>query len=319
LHGQGYWLKLSKTPEESVYGIPQLRSADTVSLNAGWNLIGSVGTALPVSTFLAANANLLPYVFGYDQGYFLATSIDVYHGYWVNAITSGNAVLNPSNGKVSSSASLPEFLGTCNTVTITDKAGNKRTLYFAPNSGIPTAFRGLDLPPAGPVGTFDARFASGKLIEASDLAHTSNINLTSPTYPLSVTWHMAKGGSVSLVVNGKNVSLTHDGTTKVTKGGNLSMNFGASSDIPGAFALRQNYPNPFNPSTLIQYALPSDVHVTLKVYNMLGQEVSTLVDGMQTAGEKTVRFDGSRLASGVYFYNITAGSFHASKSMSIIK
>jgi hypothetical protein len=89
--------------------------------------------------------------------------------------------------------------------------------------------------------------------------------------------------------------------------------------LPGYFALHQNYPNPFNPSTLIEYDLPSREYVSLRVYNMLGQEVAVLVNGEQEPGYKSVKFDITNLPSGVYVYRIAAGSFTDTKKMLIVK
>jgi hypothetical protein len=80
-------------------------------------------------------------------------------------------------------------------------------------------------------------------------------------------------------------------------------------DLPHEFSLSQNYPNPFNPSTTIRYGLPHKSQVSLIVYNTLGQLVSQLVSGEQEAGYHEVRFAGSGLASGVYFYRQQAGDF----------
>jgi hypothetical protein len=91
------------------------------------------------------------------------------------------------------------------------------------------------------------------------------------------------------------------------------------AQVPTVFALHQNYPNPFNPATEIKYDLPKDVHVTLKVYNVLGAEVATLVDADQKANFYTVSWDASELASGVYFCTLNAGDFKSVKKMVFLK
>ncbi len=89
--------------------------------------------------------------------------------------------------------------------------------------------------------------------------------------------------------------------------------------LPVSFALRQNYPNPFNPSTTIVYTLPSRSYVKLSVYDQLGRELRTLVAQEQDAGEHSIRFDASRLSSGVYFYRLNAGTFTATRRMLLLK
>ncbi len=88
---------------------------------------------------------------------------------------------------------------------------------------------------------------------------------------------------------------------------------------PDKYSLDQNYPNPFNPSTHITFSLSSASNVSLKVYNLLGQEVSTLASGLYGAGTHVVTFNGTNLASGVYFYKIQAGAFNSVKKMILTK
>jgi hypothetical protein len=89
--------------------------------------------------------------------------------------------------------------------------------------------------------------------------------------------------------------------------------------IPVAYQLSQNYPNPFNPSTIIQYNLPNPGIVSLKIFDVLGREVITLVNEEQKAGVYKVSFDASKLSSGVYFYRIQSGSFVSTKKMMLLK
>ncbi|HAP34508.1 MAG TPA: hypothetical protein DCQ28_00655 [Bacteroidetes bacterium] len=91
------------------------------------------------------------------------------------------------------------------------------------------------------------------------------------------------------------------------------------SVTPNAFSLDQNYPNPFNPSTTIKYQIPLNGMVSLKVYNLIGQEVASLVNDMQTAASYETSFDASKLSSGIYFYTLRAGNFVETKKMMLLK
>lgn len=92
-----------------------------------------------------------------------------------------------------------------------------------------------------------------------------------------------------------------------------------NTGIPAAYELGQNYPNPFNPTTQIRFGLPEAGLVSMKVYNLIGQEVATLVNEYRNAGNHVVDFNASKLTSGVYFYAITANNFTSTKKMLLLK
>jgi hypothetical protein len=103
------------------------------------------------------------------------------------------------------------------------------------------------------------------------------------------------------------------------------VSFGAATDVedanmnPEKYDLKQNYPNPFNPVTRIKYALKEKVQVVLKVYDLLGNEVATLVDGVKEKGTHFVDFNSSSLSSGTYFYSLKAADFVQTRKMILIK
>jgi hypothetical protein len=101
-----------------------------------------------------------------------------------------------------------------------------------------------------------------------------------------------------------------DGLTGISK---------SNHNVPDNFSLSQNYPNPFNPSTKISFNLPKSGNVELKVYNIIGKEVATVINGFKQAGSYEVTFDASALSSGVYFYRLTSGSFSSTHKMTLVK
>ena len=106
----------------------------------------------------------------------------------------------------------------------------------------------------------------------------------------------------------------------------VGVNEKPQTQLPTKYSLSQNYPNPFNPSTTISYAIPvvetlraTSQQVTLKIYDILGREVATLINQKQRAGNYEVQFDATNLTSGVYFYQLKSGSFIESKKMVLLK
>ncbi len=147
-------------------------------------------------------------------------------------------------------------------------------------------------------------------------------------------WIMRYNGPMNSNEGAKSIAIDNSGNVYVTgpSPGNgtdwdyatvkYSQQTGVSqitSVIPEHFKLGQNYPNPFNPRTVIRYSLIGNRFVNLKVYDILGKEVSTLVNEKQSPGMYQVEFDGSGLPSGIYFYKLTAGEFTETKRMMLVK
>jgi oligosaccharide reducing-end xylanase len=114
-------------------------------------------------------------------------------------------------------------------------------------------------------------------------------------------------------------ALPDNGAILIVKGTTSGVNDGGSPSLPQAFALYQNYPNPFNPSTKISYYVPTEQYVVVKVFDVLGNELSTLVSGVKAAGVHTVEFSGNSLANGVYICRMFVGGQALSRRMVLVK
>ena len=126
--------------------------------------------------------------------------------------------------------------------------------------------------------------------------------------------------SVYFVNNSTGWAVGEAGTIfKTTTGGGATLVEQNESTKPQKFALLQNYPNPFNPTTAISYQLSAFSHVNLKVFDMLGRKVATLVKEVKPAGTYNLQWDASNFPSGIYFYQLTAGGFTQIKKMVLVK
>jgi len=134
-------------------------------------------------------------------------------------------------------------------------------------------------------------------------------------YPTDTTVHI---GSISFDIQASGISSPSQHFYQSPCSGFTSVVEG--TERPLGFRLDVNYPNPFNPATVIRYSIPRAEHVTLKVLDLLGREVATLVDERKNPGNYDVSFDANGLpASGAYFYQLTAGSFHQTRKMVLVK
>jgi len=315
--GKGYWGKFPAAFNQPVSGLP-LDSA-TVTLDSGWNIIGSVDHAIPAPS----GGIIISPAWGYDNGYTGAASLLPGKGYWVKAGAAGTITLG---GTSAGKRTVQEFTS-YPSVVISDAAGARQELFIAPEG---TDLTMAELPPPPPAGVFDARFG-GDRVAASfsrEGAGTAEIpiRITGGVSPLTVTMDDPQAGECTLVeyASGRAVA-THPirpGTgveVQAREGFTLALRLDAPAELPVEFSLGQNYPNPFNPMTRISFGVPSEARVRVTVFDALGREVKTLVDRVYTPGRYSVDADFSDLASGVYIYRMSAGAFSASRKLVLIR
>ena len=220
-------------------------------------------------------------------------------------------------------------------MTVKGKVTSSFTGYFL-NGDIVGNDYALDLwckaEPAGWSGTITAEFVIDKKIVAN-----TAFQVTGTDFAL---YHVVVKGVDPVTAVGSEVAVMY--TIETAGDASLSLDFGTHGDpqssvvipgyagatdinainnspIPGQIELMQNYPNPFNPGTQITYALPQSEFVILKVYDLLGREVATLVNGMQPQGTHNANFDASALSGGTYFYRLRVGNNVQTRKMILAK
>ncbi len=330
----GYWAKIVSASAHSIIGTPD--STDSIAVAQRWNIIGPNSFITPVSSITTDPGSILVTNFyAYDDtGYVTADSLIPGRGYWIKSNAAGTLHLNvPSNvpGGLPK-ASAKDLLADLSSIRIEDGAGRSQTLYFGRRSDGSPSPELFELPPVPPDAGFDARFGSGSMVEFHDppdaAASSYPVRILSARYPVTIRWDI-KGdpGTVYTLASiagedAREWVAEIEGSGSRTLGRVQAQNLtlvAGSRGVPKEFSLLQNYPNPFNPTTTVAYTLPRAGRVRLVVYDALGEEVSTVLDASQDAGHYTTTISAENLASGVYFYRLTAGEFNAVRKMLLIR
>ena len=340
-NGTGYWANFSTEPQEITMFGDFLKNIE-IQVNSGWNIIGSINFDNPVANICTEPSDIIENIYKYNGGYVLMTDDSILtpgKGYWVKTTNSGTLFLDKDAEpcELSKITSSPQIdFSEMDKFIITDSESNSQTLFVS-NTDIDSSIVHLDteLPPFFPEIDFDSRFeynefvkkvsADSGLIELNILVHTVAL-------PVSLSWEINPE-------NGINYSFVGDttlgkvkeiesisGQVLFNKLNNNKIQLFAKVDgtslknlIPKEYNLYQNFPNPFNPSTKIKYDIPVNGLVTLKVYDVLGSEVATLVNEEKTVGRYEVNFDAAALASGVYIYRLSVNDFVNVKKMVLLK
>ena len=320
--GKGYWMKnmgdvtYNTGDEWPVEGI-ELTPHNPLNAVSGWNLIGGYENIVQTSSLTTIPSGLINSpVYSYSNGYQIVDNLIPGHGYWIKLSANGSIDLSGTSSFKPNNY-FPDDAGR---IIFTDSKTRTYTLY-AVNKNMDLSF--YDLPPKPPAGRFDIRYSSNRIAEC--LINVKTIELSGVNYPVNVKSY---GITLNLEINdsknnliilnpGDEVTINSVRDNKISISGLLQIK---------EFSLSQNYPNPFNPTTTIKYTIPNvistkgrNLFVTLKVYDVLGNEVATLVNEEKPAGSYAAKFNGSRLASGIYFYQIKAGDYTTTKKLILLK
>ena len=313
--GNGYWLRFGEAGTSAIYG--EVFSSVTISLNEGWNMIS--GCSLPNGGWIDPLDIVIPntlYGFG-ENGYFNSPSIEPGYGYWIRANATGEIIVTGPGGNAK--VVVDNTMKDANQITI-----NGTILYFGID--IPEERQlSYSLPPKPPVGAADVRFENNmKYAEEGGLVEVmSNRESFQIDYQINVD----AGEKMQWVLvdqsTGQEYELKDMGHIELD-GTADSFMLKRAAELPKTFVLSQNYPNPFNPVTTINYELPEESFVTIRVYNLVGQQVTDIVSKVKPAGYHQVMWNGKDqfgepMASGIYIYSITAKNFHAFKKMVLMK
>lgn len=308
-NGVGYWLKFPSAQNIELIGTPLTNYS--INVVSGWNMIGSIGSSISVNSISQIpENNTRSFYYGYNNGYQIADTIHPGKAYWIKVAEPGQLVMN--SGGIYSKTTASKFE---NELLIKDAAGNSQKLYFGKADNVLKKMS--EMPPLPPEGVFDVRYATNNMYADKE---ENIIKISSAVYPVTISWNAGDQLNAKIYIGGKEVVVENSGSVIVDNPDvKVVLKMNAEKLIPKEFGLAQNYPNPFNPVTMISYQLPKDEFVELRVYNLLGQEVRTLINEVQEAGYYEISFDASALPSGVYFYKITAGSFTSVKKMLLMK
>ncbi|NCS87763.1 MAG: hypothetical protein CO127_08475 [Ignavibacteria bacterium CG_4_9_14_3_um_filter_36_18] len=324
--GEGYWMKNNgnqtyNTGNEWPAGGIQYVPYDPISVVAGWNMLGGYDYNAAVSGITPAPQGSF-YGFSGTGGYQAVTELVAGYGYWAKFASAGQITLPPPLFKGTSTVAkvIDDSWGK---ITITDNAGKNYTLYGISGE---VDLNNYELPPLPPSGLFDIRYGSSRYAENLS-AGQQTIQMQGIEYPVRIK---VEGMRIQLQdAGGKIVNVSLSSGEELTIANNLVnklviLSGEVTATLPIEYALEQNYPNPFNPSTSVQFLVPKEGLVTIKVYDMLGQEVATLFSGNAQGGTYTSNWNGKDnsgnfVSSGTYIYRMTVGDFTQSRKMLFLK
>jgi hypothetical protein len=310
----------------------------------GWNLVGGVpygaaaGRLVPIPPL-----ELTAPIYAYEPtgGYYEPGALVATLGYWVCVGEAGQVAVGPgptdpaarqADGTAPVRLAIEDYATSegLGTLCLTDARGRTQRLYFGTPGDAATAAY-YQLPPRPPADAFDARFAADRAIACGipGVERRVSLSVATPAFPVSVRWHNRGRTDARLEVDGQQTSLIGSGSVELRQPSKaiallVNLEAAATGSAPLNYALEANHPNPFNPQTSVRYALPDGGWVNLTIYDVTGQVVRRLVDGVQPAGWHTATWDarsdrGLSVSSGVYVCEMRAGLYRATHRMALVR
>lgn len=327
--GYGYFVRYGRVIDTKVAGtrISNINATiNPVLLTKGWNTIGSLSTPVNVSDINFDPAGLqIPTtkptsVYGYktDRGYIEVSEIQPGLGYWLKVDDKGYLKMKATGIKYNQENANVEKQNVINSsdkMTLVDNGQHQAELYLANSDANVSQF---ELPPTPPTEMFDVRFGNGAIAENSEV---SKIRFQGVQYPVAITVQNPSANyTVVDLITGKTIGVINSQNTTVTiTNSEIQSVKLLKSDMPVTGYSIETVPNPANGSTNVKFAVPQTSFVTLKVYNMLGVEVATLVQEFKNAGTYDVPFTTSTLPSGQYTVRVVAGEFTVNSVLSVVR
>ena len=310
--GTGYWLRFPNGGTTIISG-STIHSLIIPMMN-DWNLISGISSSVPATSIQDPEGILLPgTLYEFDGGYIQAETLEPGKGYWIRSAGPGEIII--SDDIRAKRLPFISKMDGANTISFNDQ-----TLYFGVT--VPDNEKlSYSAPPKPPSGVFDARF-QGDWIYCED---SGKIELTDQAEPLSISFNIANKTTWVLINIESNEEYDLSGSGELIIAEVLNeFILQKNSVLPHSYALHQNFPNPFNPVTSLRYDLPEQSFVTLTIYDLIGREITQLVNTTQEAGFRSVQWDatysfGKPVSAGIYLYKITTGEFVQTKKMVLVK
>jgi hypothetical protein len=318
-NGKGYVVK---------FGYPQYiyiageSVQSSIPVFEGWNMIGVFDENVSINQISTIPSSIITSSFlGFEGSYEIEDTLKPGKGYWV--MVSSNGLINLNSGVMGKDADQQQQITRINNewgrIIISDSEDNTITLFAAEGEIESDLYA---LPPILPSGIFDVRYSSNKLAE--NLNNSQEILINSAKFPVTIkaegtSLRIREGNNGQIIdlelISGQELIITNDLVTaiEVTK---VSIEDG---NLPSEYELQQNYPNPFNPSTTFKYSIAKQSSVLIRIYDLIGNEIETLVNEEKPVGTYELTWNANNLPSGVYFYQLQAGDFVETKKMILMK